>query len=238
MHEPKLNLNDIPVFDHTTSLRSEEHEWEAPFRRDRRVTAPTREEEAAAIFKQHIRLAARRTVGFGWNGKAHNDNQSWPLMKALQHPAETAPDKNRLLAAAQHYRATEWTAGNTASLSGTEHEPGRRTTLDQRVRFGSDGGLEYVGVRVLVGKAANDNVAFTNDQEDKLAGQIDAANELIAMRMAIGPLLRPFEDAVIHGQSLTAIGRAEGFANDASAAAAGKALVYRGLRVVAGTAYL
>lgn len=196
---------------------------------------PSVESEAAAIAKEKLRLALRALRGASWDGQPSNDNQPWPLLKAITHAAENASDSALLARAARHYREIEWLSGDEAPLSGSAVDTDDVISLDQRVRFGGNGELEYVGVRELKGKAAPTD---SRNAEDRLIDRIDARAVLKTMRDSLGPLLRPFEDAVIHGRSLTAIGRDEGFSNDASAAAAGKALVYRGLRVVAGIAAL
>ncbi|MEL4069957.1 hypothetical protein WKW50_07395 [Ochrobactrum sp. GPK 3] len=69
--------------------------------------------------------------------------------------------------------------------------------------------------------------------EDTLADYIDKKPVLARIRSALGALLDPVEDAVLGGQTLLAVGEAEGFKGTA-ASLAGKGLVYRGLTVLDG----
>ncbi|WHS33228.1 hypothetical protein QLQ09_23525 [Brucella sp. NM4] len=69
--------------------------------------------------------------------------------------------------------------------------------------------------------------------EDTLADYIDKKPVLARIRSALGALLDPVEDAVLGGQTLQAVGEAEGFKGTA-ASLAGKGLVYRGLTVLDG----
>lgn len=72
--------------------------------------------------------------------------------------------------------------------------------------------------------------------DDLLLERIDTAPILAHLRAALGPLLEPFEDAVLGGQTFAYIGAKEGF-KSRSASEAGKALVFRGLSAVSGAVY-
>lgn len=67
---------------------------------------------------------------------------------------------------------------------------------------------------------------------DKLIAQIDAKPVLAQLQASLGPLLQPFEDAVLRGMTLSKIGKKEGIA--VKPAIAGRALVFRALAVVNG----
>lgn len=69
--------------------------------------------------------------------------------------------------------------------------------------------------------------------ETMLVAQIDAKPVLAELRAALGPLLEPFEDAVLGAANFEAIGTAEGI-GPKGAQGAGKALVLRGLAAVDG----
>lgn len=65
-----------------------------------------------------------------------------------------------------------------------------------------------------------------------LIEHIDAKPVLAALRAALGPLLDPFEDAVLGGRTFSQIGRGDKF--EVKPDVAGKALVFRGLAAVDG----
>jgi len=69
--------------------------------------------------------------------------------------------------------------------------------------------------------------------EDLLISQIDAKPVLARIRDALGPLLDPFEDAVLGRMKFTEIGGKEGFPKRSSSDA-GRALVFRALAAAAG----
>lgn len=69
--------------------------------------------------------------------------------------------------------------------------------------------------------------------DNNLAEYIDAQPRLAKIRAALGGLQDPLEDAVLGGRTMQQIGEEEGF-KGASAASAGKALVYRGLAILDG----
>ncbi|OAM77714.1 hypothetical protein [Devosia elaeis] len=61
---------------------------------------------------------------------------------------------------------------------------------------------------------------------------IDCRKIIRRLQAALGPLMEPFEDAVLHGETLSAIGEARGATGKASSAPAGRVLVMMGLEVV------
>ncbi|WP_411906272.1 hypothetical protein [Rhizobium mayense] len=78
-------------------------------------------------------------------------------------------------------------------------------------------------------RTAGFHVKFT---DATLIEHIDAKPVLAALRAALGPLLDPFEDAVLGGRTFSQIGRGEKF--DVKPDVAGKALVFRALAAVDG----
>ena len=69
--------------------------------------------------------------------------------------------------------------------------------------------------------------------EHTIADYIDKRPRLNRIRIALGGLLEPFEDAVLGGQTLSWIGEQEGYSGS-TATAVGKGLVMRGLAIVHG----
>jgi hypothetical protein len=61
--------------------------------------------------------------------------------------------------------------------------------------------------------------------EDTMIAQIDMREAWLRLRMAIRPVLQPFEDACLDAATMSAIGEGLGF-NGKQASAAGKALVF------------
>ncbi|KAA0689839.1 hypothetical protein DTW90_30575 [Neorhizobium sp. P12A] len=78
-------------------------------------------------------------------------------------------------------------------------------------------------------RTAGFHVKFT---DATLIEHIDAKPVLAALRGALGPLLDPFEDAVLGGRTFSQIGRGDKF--ETKPDIAGKALVFRGLAAVDG----
>lgn len=80
------------------------------------------------------------------------------------------------------------------------------------------------------GKTPSLSLKFT---DDLLLEKIDTRPILSYLRSRLGPLVEPFEDAVLGGQTLTKIGENEG-AKGVQAPAVGRALVLRALSAVQG----
>lgn len=68
--------------------------------------------------------------------------------------------------------------------------------------------------------------------DDLLIERIDTAPVLTHLRGALGPLIEPFEDAVLGGQTLTKIGQKDGF--KVKPDVAGRAIIFRALSAVNG----
>lgn len=82
----------------------------------------------------------------------------------------------------------------------------------------------------IVGRTQNLHTKLT---VDTLADYIDKKPVLAKIRVALGGLRDPLEDAVLGGRTMQEIGADEGFSGS-TAASAGKALVYRGLVILEG----
>ncbi|SMQ65934.1 hypothetical protein SAMN06295905_1353 [Devosia lucknowensis] len=67
--------------------------------------------------------------------------------------------------------------------------------------------------------------------DDPLIAHIDSQRAIARLRACLGSLVDVFEDAVLHGETLSAIGRAKG-GNSASSGPIGRAFVMDGLQLV------
>lgn len=97
----------------------------------------------------------------------------------------------------------------------------RKKNVDVDAYFEGDGGTSKVGTTESL------HIRVT---EDVLLDRIDRAPILAKIRAALGPLLEPFEDAVLGGQTLQSVGNTAGFFGR-DATSAGKALVLQGVAV-------
>lgn len=97
----------------------------------------------------------------------------------------------------------------------------RKKKVDVDAYFEGDNGTSKVGITESL------HIKVT---EDILLERIDRAPILARIRSALGPLLEPFDDAVLGGRTLQKIGNDAGF-NGRDATSAGKALVLRGIGV-------
>lgn len=67
--------------------------------------------------------------------------------------------------------------------------------------------------------------------DDPLIAHIDSTRVIARLRACLGSLVEVFEDAVLHGETLAAIGKAKG-GNSSSSAPIGRAFVWDGLQLV------
>ncbi|MGU3494227.1 hypothetical protein ACLBXM_09315 [Xanthobacteraceae bacterium A53D] len=218
------------------------------------ITAPARKRiaeaqaaEASTVSRITKRIAKRQSIGDGWDGKAANDNIGWPLAKAL-----LAAGDGELLKYAMRYRQIETSATSEVLLGGTSigADP---VQVDQKTWVKPDGTVAYKGERQLtaakfVGDIPSTQKVRTNDSTIKAAApvakkwngdakvidHIDDTRRLAALRAALGPLVEPFEEAVLHGATLEEVGRGVGTNARSAAMASGKAVVWMGLNVVRG----
>lgn len=110
--------------------------------------------------------------------------------------------------------------------------PGGEIEYDGRIRK-SKGAYDIPAIRKASG-AVDDSPSIRTESlhirvtEDVLLERIDALPRLMRIRSALGPLVDPFEDAVLGGQTLGAIGRSTGLSGR-SAEIGGKALVMQAI---------
>src|SRR5690606_17152921 len=98
----------------------------------------------------------------------------------------------------------------------------RKKPVDVDAYFEGEGGASKVGITESL------HIKVT---EDILLDRIDKFPLLMRIRSALGPLVDPFEDAVLGGQTLMKIGNDRGFIGKVSATA-GKAVVMEAITTV------
>lgn len=207
--------------------------------------------EPDAKLAQSARIASHQYSGGFQPPKASNDNHGWPLLKALRQDG-----KDQLIAAAERYQAL-WHRAHTVPL-GTgsaddlfvvpryskkdDPDNGTRGTLEITHTAGDWAGgkvLPETGMmasaRAVKGKLNPTRRATkrirTDHTESIMAAILDARVMITRLHGLLGPLVEPFEAAVITGATLTEIGEAGGIGQHA--AGAGKLVVMMGLEVVA-----
>jgi hypothetical protein len=198
---------------------------------------------------QFARIARSQFHG-GFLDAPDNDNQAWPLLKSLRQDG-----KGELIAVAERYRRTHDSAqtqpmgtanpndlfvvpkygksddpdNRTRGVLETSHTAGEPTggkvqretgqIADTRLKAGAPNPARRSTSRVR-----------TDNTEDVLVGIIDARRDLTRLRAVLGPLLGPFEEAVLDGETLADIGTARGIGQHAGGA--GKLVVMMGLEAV------
>lgn len=206
-------------------------------------------DEKKAMHKQKKRLAKRAKIGADWDGRSSaNDNQNWPLAKALLSEGNT-----ELLKYALAYRRIYDSAKSEVVLGGSGATLDGGMSLDQRVHIRNNGTIAYKGIREV--SAAPQEVAPTMrvkpSGDDDSAPQrssstvpkpwrgdsavndmIDAKTKLSWLQHRLGHLCEPFELACIDGATLQEVGNAAGIANRAGSMGAGRALVHTALITV------
>lgn len=201
-------------------------------------------EEKKAMRKYKVRLGKRAAIGKDWDGKADNDNIAWPLAKALL--AEGSGD---LLSYAMKYRKIHDMAKSEVALGFKGTPPPEMTIVHKNRLDESTGTIIYSGELVL--KSAPTDLPATmksptNPDSKKNAtpvpkpwngdmeiiNAIDARMLLEHLQHRLGPLVEPFEMAVVDNATLAEVGNAAGIANRAGSMGAGRALVHMGLITV------
>ncbi|TIO52965.1 MAG: hypothetical protein E5X80_05055 [Mesorhizobium sp.] len=227
----------------------------------REAARARREAEKTAMALAKASLAARQGgKGDDYDGAA-NDNEEFPLLAVLRRDKldqhiRTVMAYRRLVALceAQPLQGLAYSAKDGIN---PEH---RSTNLDgvAEVDAAADAGwpsdivaggnIRYKEVKQLKGgtfslppKRAVVAIGETRLRTAPLAvkfsdrvllSQIDSKPVLASLRSALGPLLEPFEDAVLAGQTFTSIGDREGF--KVKPDVAGKALVMRAIVAIEG----
>lgn len=199
--------------------------------------------------RQFARIARSQYHG-GFTDAPANDNQAWPLLKLLRQDG-----KSELIAVAERYRRTH-DSGQTQMMGtanprdlfvvpkyGKADDPDNRTrgALETSHTAGEPTGgkvqRETGQVADARQKAAAPNPVHrstsrvrTDNTESILVASIDARRDLARLRAALGPLVGPFEEAVLDGETLSDIGAVRGIGQHAGGA--GKLVVMMGLEAV------
>lgn len=199
-----------------------------------------RAEEWHAMHAERARIASRIPK----ERAAANDNVAWPLARAL-----LAEGNKDLLKYAVKYRLIYDRAKSEVVFGGTV--PDSDMGLEQRVA-NNDNECLYLGVRQS-NAAAVDIPAKRKRATDSLEPMpqssnvpkpwngdyavnvmIDAKRELARLQLKLGPIVEPFEMAVVDGATLEAVGNAAGIASRGGAMSAGRAIVHLGLVTLRG----
>lgn len=211
-----------------------------------RITYRPHEEKAVRAQKRRLaKLESRRPV---WLTPPANDNQAWPLAQQLRKEGNDV-----LLRVAERYRAIYDAATVDIQLMGTSLAGDDLYSVDRDTRVKDDGTIEFKGARRLRLASERAEGKPTGPDESKkpvtfkpknpsptrnawngdamINAAIDSRALLSVIQNKLGPLLEVFEEAVLHGETLSAIGERHGVTPQKSGAA-GKAMVMIGLQVV------
>lgn len=200
--------------------------------------------ERDGIRMQKKRLAKLEAKRPDWISPPVNDNQAWPLAQQLRKEGNDV-----LLRVAERYRAIYDAATADTQLVGTSLAGDDIYNLDRDARVKDDGTIEFKGARRL--RRGEDRVSGPDEGKKPitfkpkspsrvtkawngdamLIAAIDCRALLWKLQSALGPLVDVFEEAVLHGETLSAIGERHGVTPQKSGAA-GKAMVMIGLQTV------
>ena len=213
------------------------------------TVAPTKD-----YLKMARRLARRQQIG-GTGPVAANDNKSWPLAEQLRREGNDV-----LLAVAERYRRTYDSAHTEAPLIGTQpddfYSVEQRHSISSKTGKLKNDGPKRARHTETIGDGNYKAVPIDDDVRDEIENKvvtfrrkpmkpapkkwngdnillaaIDAKATIWRLQDALGPLLEVFEDAVLHGETLSDIGERKG-ANTVARGPAGRILVMMGLEVV------
>jgi hypothetical protein len=184
--------------------------------------------EAARCMELKRALLVRKATGFRWSVPA-NDNQAWPLAQQLRKDGNEP-----LLGVAERYRTLFDSAHTSAPLIGTE-QGNDFMPLVQKVWDRPDGSTANKGVLTLKhhvvdvrGETPGADIVVARREpttflrrpakpaakrwngDNLIIAVIDSKRDLVRLRTALGPLAKTFEEAVVHGATLTDIGRGRG----------------------------
>lgn len=199
--------------------------------------------EGKTLGKLKRSLAKKRSSSDGWDGKADNDNPSIPIIKAL-----LAEGNRDLLPALLLYRRVEAAATGCARLVGESfgNEP---LHAEQDLWVNPETGLiERKGEKQSKSKdalpwraRASDVMTWTRVKplppqvpvkwqgDAKVIARIDGTALLVGFRALLGPLVKPFEEAAIHGATLETVGMMAGATSSRSAMAVGRSVIHMSL---------
>lgn len=173
-----------------------------------------------------------------YSGQFTAANDNWPLAKVLRRDGF-----DYFLTLAERYRSVYDRANVPVELIGKDPSDDiyivQRTALDD-----STGHIRTKGTKRTTGTShpipEHAAIAFSGKRPKPVAkawngdrpllDRMDAADELAALRSALGVICEPFEAAVVEGDTLEAIGKREGTGQGAGAA--GRALVMRGFMAI------
>lgn len=211
-------------------------------RRAERVSAAQRA-EAKAVKRQKARIAARQSIGDGWDGRADNDNVNWPLVKAL-----FAEGNHDLVKYAIRYRQIEASATSGAQLTGQTPTDGDYLVVAHETAFNNNGEIVYGKVRRsrsadAIGstppRQANRATETTMkpsgpvpkkwNGDAKVNAMLDDRVLLARLRARLGVIVEPFEELVLHGATLEKVGRSMGAGNVRAAMSSAKTIAHLGL---------
>lgn len=216
--------------------------------------------EQRGIQMQKRRLAKLDAKRPNWMTPPVNDNQAWPLAQQLRKEGNdvllrVAERYRAIYDAAQIEVPLMGTAIDDLysvpkdqrihnRADGSVGYKGERRVKSAVGRFeGDDGAYKATPIDDEVQQELAANVVtFPRKPKrpvpkkwngDRLLNEaIDCRAAIHRLRQALGPLVGPFEDAVLHGETLSSIGEAQGAAGIASRGAAGRVLVMLGLQAV------
>lgn len=204
------------------------------------------------------RLAKRQEIG-GVGAPPDNDNDPWPLREQLKREGseallrvaeryraiwDSANQDHTLMGSGASIEATSLLQSKTFNMVTGKDK--RRGIL--RIKGAmpiTDGNFQIAapmvedeenpaikeGPKTFKRKPARRAPKKWNGDEPVLAS-IDSRKHIARLQAVLGPLLEVFEDAVLHGETLAAIGEGRGAAGKASRAPAGRVLVMMGLQAV------
>lgn len=193
------------------------------------------------------RIAMRQAIGEGWDGAA-NDNQPWPMAKAL-----LAEGNKDLLKYAMAYKKIEASANSEATLGGSGVSLGGGMQLEHETFIRPNGDIAHG--RVRQSRAASVDIppkrkippfpdAETGIErnsvrvqkpwsgDDKVNDMIDNKAILHFLQDKLGPLVEPFEMACIDGKTYEEVGRAMGVGSKRGAQSAASAMIHMALITV------
>lgn len=199
-------------------------------------------------------IARRQAVG-GGGPVAANDNQAWPLAQWLRKDGNEV-----LLSVAERYRAVYDAAHTETPLVGSmpddTYAVEQRHSINSKTGKLKNDGPRRARHTEVVGDGTYKVIPIDDDVREQMESgtstfkrklsrpaprkwngdrlinaAIDSRGTLYRLQRALGPLLEPLEDAVLHGETLAAIGEGRG-AGTKSAGTAGRVLVVMGLEVV------
>lgn len=213
----------------------------------REVREQAAKAEAKAAKSAGRNATVRQHIGEDWDGKADNDNPiGWPLAKAL-----LADGKQHLLKYAMRYRRIEASATSDARLDGKKPES-EMVSIDHETHIMPNGEIAYGKVRKSVsaeaiGSTPSRRSNVTNEAtmhpsspvakkwngDAKVIDMVDDKRRLAQLRTKLGVFVEPFEEAVLHGATLEAVGRMMGAGSVRGAQTSAKVMLQMGLYSVA-----